>query len=311
MTHGQGMFVAVGNAGTILTSADGMDWWPEFSGIETALNGVAYGNGLFVTVGTAGTILTSEDGLMWTEQISGSANVLEAVSYGNGVFVAVGGNGVLTSSDGTTWSQREPLRLNGIAFGNGMFVGVSRHHLCDCPGQGTLDIGFVVASADGITWTPPQITGRELSKVGFGNGTFVAVGGSCGFCGFGGGCGNILLSSTDGTNWISRPAPTTEFLQGVAFGQGTFVAVGANGVIIQSGSFTPGELSGPRALGGGEMQLSVAGEIGRTYRLQTTTNLSPPGWTDLHSFTLSAPTTNLVDATSGNFTSRFYRLVSP
>jgi hypothetical protein len=49
--------VAVGR-GTILTSPDGVDWTQRISG-GYRLNGVAYGNGLFLAVGDDGAILTS------------------------------------------------------------------------------------------------------------------------------------------------------------------------------------------------------------------------------------------------------------
>ena len=63
--------------------------------------------GLFVTVGDKGTILTSSDGTSWTERISGSSNHLWRVTYGNGLFLTVGDRGtILTSSDGTSWTQR-------------------------------------------------------------------------------------------------------------------------------------------------------------------------------------------------------------
>jgi hypothetical protein len=35
---------------------------------------VTYGNGLFVAVGDGGTILTSPDGVTWTAQTSGTSN---------------------------------------------------------------------------------------------------------------------------------------------------------------------------------------------------------------------------------------------
>jgi hypothetical protein len=51
---------------------------------------VTYGNGLFVAVGKGGTILTSPDGVNWTARTSGTRNDLYGVTYGNGTFVAVG-----------------------------------------------------------------------------------------------------------------------------------------------------------------------------------------------------------------------------
>ena len=59
MTYGNGLFVAVGGSGTILTSPDGVTWTARTSGTGNGLRGVAYGNNTFVAVGEYGTILTS------------------------------------------------------------------------------------------------------------------------------------------------------------------------------------------------------------------------------------------------------------
>jgi len=45
------------------------------------LYGVTYGNGLFVTVGDSGTILTSTDGTTWTERTSGTSSDLYGITY--------------------------------------------------------------------------------------------------------------------------------------------------------------------------------------------------------------------------------------
>jgi hypothetical protein len=59
---------------------------------------VAYGNGLFVAVGSRGAILTSPDGVNWTAQTSPTSDDLSAVTYGNGTFVAVGYSGTIVTS---------------------------------------------------------------------------------------------------------------------------------------------------------------------------------------------------------------------
>jgi uncharacterized membrane protein len=90
VTYGNGLFVAVGDGGVILTSPDGVSWTRRASGTSEWLRGVTYGNGLFVAVGLGGTILTSPDGVSWTRRTSGTGNPLIGVTYGNGLFVAVG-----------------------------------------------------------------------------------------------------------------------------------------------------------------------------------------------------------------------------
>ena len=58
-TNSSGLFVSVGESGTILTSSDdGITWTSRTSGTSSVLKGVTYGNSIFVTVGASGTILT-------------------------------------------------------------------------------------------------------------------------------------------------------------------------------------------------------------------------------------------------------------
>jgi hypothetical protein len=101
VVYGAGTFVAVGEAGTILASPDGVTWTQRASGTSNYLERVTYGNGTFVAVGEAGTILTSPDGVTWTRRASLRTNSFYGVTYGNGTFVAVGNTGIiLTSPDG-------------------------------------------------------------------------------------------------------------------------------------------------------------------------------------------------------------------
>jgi hypothetical protein len=61
-----------------------VSWTARTSGTGDWLGGVTYGNGLFVAVGDFGTILTSPDGVSWTARTSGTGNDLYGVAYGNG-----------------------------------------------------------------------------------------------------------------------------------------------------------------------------------------------------------------------------------
>ena len=101
VTFAAGQFVAVGAAGTVLTSSDGNSWTAQSSGVGNDLYGVGYGAGQFIAVGTGGTIVTSPNGVNWTVRNSGVANNLFAVSYGNEFFVAVGAGGLILSCDTT------------------------------------------------------------------------------------------------------------------------------------------------------------------------------------------------------------------
>src|SRR6266511_2228649 len=56
------------------------------------LSAVTYGNGQFVAVGQNGVILTSADRVNWVQHFPPSEEWLHAITYGNGQFVAVGGS---------------------------------------------------------------------------------------------------------------------------------------------------------------------------------------------------------------------------
>ena len=50
----------------ILTSTDGITWEPQASGTDATLRAVMRGSTGLVAVGSAGTVLTSPDGATWT-----------------------------------------------------------------------------------------------------------------------------------------------------------------------------------------------------------------------------------------------------
>ncbi len=95
------LYVAVGDAGTILTSTDGGTWTPQSSGTTQRLNSVLWGGDRFLVVGENGTALTSTDGGTWTARPTGDTGWLRGIAYGNGRFVVTGHDGtLLISSDG-------------------------------------------------------------------------------------------------------------------------------------------------------------------------------------------------------------------
>src|SRR5262249_31066243 len=55
-----------------------------------ALNRVVFVNGVYVAVGELGTILTSSDGTNWVTQTSGTIAELRGCAYGGGQYVVVG-----------------------------------------------------------------------------------------------------------------------------------------------------------------------------------------------------------------------------
>lgn len=146
-------YVAVGDAGRVMTSIDARTWVAPVSlpaGFATALNGVAASGGTsarWVAVGDQGAVLLSTDGATWTQGVAPStgAPALRAVASNGSVFVAVGDGGtVKASSDGSNWSTHNTgvtENLRGVAYSaNGYFVVVG-------------DGGTVLYSGDsGLSW---------------------------------------------------------------------------------------------------------------------------------------------------------------
>jgi hypothetical protein len=89
--------------------------------------------------------------------------------------------------------------------------------------------GRIYTSVNGSVWTErPLSFGTFLRAMTYGNGLFVAVGGSY-FDEPG-----VIVTSRDGVTWTRRNRSNEKNLYGVTFGNGLFVAVGDAGIICTS-----------------------------------------------------------------------------
>jgi hypothetical protein len=91
------IFVAMGVAGTLLTSSDGLTWTVQTPMSTNTINAVVYSS-QFVAVGNAGSIYTSADGITWQARLSGTANDLTALARTSSGYVAVGAAGTNLTS---------------------------------------------------------------------------------------------------------------------------------------------------------------------------------------------------------------------
>lgn len=273
---GNGVFVAVGQFGTILTSPDGTAWTVRASGTTKTLHGVAFGNGVFVAVGESGTILTSPDGIAWTARASGITDPhipLFGVTFGGGTlvsaltsgatFVAVGDEGtILTSSDGIAWKTQisgTKSTLFDVLFGNNVYV---------ARGCG------ILISSDGETWTKVPVTVDPYygpwcyTAIDFCNGKFVA----------GVALGPVSFwlpvlqrgsrTSVDGINWIGEGS-RHEF-DAMTFGNGLYVGskgdvfkTSSNGLTWEPSTDSPPVSFSFRAITYGNGVFAAVGEDGR------------------------------------------------
>jgi hypothetical protein len=338
VAFGNGLFVAVGDSGTILTSSDGANWTLRASAAPNLrLTAVTYGSNSFVAVGATiettnhPVVWTSPGGTTWTPRDSGSlllsgGNWLSGVTYGKGRFVAVGGipstNTVAVSSDGISWTLRDSglsntglTPLSGVAYGNGVFVAVGAD---------------VTTSEDGLVWKPRDSSGwYRLYGVTYGRDRFVGVG------------PYSLVYSTDGTNWMLGGPFTGYYLNGVTYGDGNFVYVSGSGSsystdgtnwITQTGGGPGNAVAYGNNIfvavnSGGTIyrtaenfrlsvqtaepaQVTLTGLVPGNYRIEGRSSLSPASnWSALTTLTITNSPFTWTDWDSANLPTRFYRAV--
>lgn len=120
--YAKGIYVRVGESGSIFTSTNLDNWTRRTSGTNLKLVGVTYGKGQFVVTGDEGTILTSNNGINWTKQDSTTDSYLIRSRYANGMYIACGYNGtILQSIDGVMWQDIDDGTAGvryGLAYNN-------------------------------------------------------------------------------------------------------------------------------------------------------------------------------------------------
>jgi len=233
VTQGDGIVLAGGTSGEILSSTDGISWTSRRSGnISGDISALAFGDNTFLAMTSSGNFTafpatwtnrffgaTSDNVANWNARGTiGTVGVpLADVAFGGGTFVAVGDNNALYSLDnGATWSQGTFSGVGGlsqVSYGNNRFVALDR----------TVDA--VLVSSDGINWTTSSIEmpATEFPDLlGFGNGLFLATTSA----------GNVYTSA-DGTTWLQR----TQFVDLSAAEISTSsVATGGGGFMIVTSS---------------------------------------------------------------------------
>lgn len=227
VTFANGIFVGVGDGGTVSISSNATNWTESATATTNKLNGIAYASGLFVAVGDGGAVETSTDGMHWVLRTSGTTNSFAAVAYANGEYVAVGSSVVINSPDAVNWSPATSglSGATGVAGGSAGFVAVG-------------NTSEVFYSANGSTWTSQQLTapgsvfvGASLqnSIVTYANGAYLV--GSFRYASSQS-ADSFIFRSTDGNYW------TTNVLGNVftgPFGFNYNFFTSGNGLVIAAG----------------------------------------------------------------------------
>jgi hypothetical protein len=240
-------FVAVGNAGTILTSPEGSTWTAQVSAIPRTLLGVVWSRSQWVVVGDNGTILTSPDGISWTIQTSGTNAYFYSVADSGSKYLAVGFQSIYSSPDGRKWTSQVSGTqdvLQGVACSPARCVVVGR-------------AGNILSSEDGVTWTP-RVVPAAFQNTGYEGVTwtgtqFVAAGFGEIVC-----CSDSFATSSDGLSWTVTNPNTNGLPYAVAFSGSTYLAVGGSGVAGTILSSTDAATWTPEATGAPFAFLGVA-----------------------------------------------------
>ena len=220
---GNGVTVAVGRNGTVITSTDGIEWRTSHTGTGYRLSDVVWGDGIFVAVGGElggfefspglGVILTSSDGFIWQERHREDYLTLEAVVWTGTRFVSVGiGDRVLLSSDGLVWSEvqlEESEFIWDLAWNGSQLVALGGRGYFGGPPT-------FFTSENGEVWQQFTIE-REYApeSIAASGGRFVAVGSE-----------HDALVSDDGLTWTVSPYESPRELDIVVDGGVHFLAVG-------------------------------------------------------------------------------------
>ena len=248
-------FVAVGDAGSIITSDDGLLWDSITSGTINFLNGVSFVDNTLVVVGNEGTILKSWNNSSWSPFYHGNVNIFKSVTFGHGFYMFTQDPGGLMFTEvWDDWPEIFSVKsYNDIAFDEtssyflavgeaGAICKIEDMENCSEKNSGTSrdlkgvnfsndkyiavgNSGTIIASSDGgNTWnTKTSGTSQDLLDISYKNNSYVVVGSS-----------GVILTSSDGDTWSSKNSGTTKDLYGITYGKNKFVAVGMEGTILTS-----------------------------------------------------------------------------
>ena len=205
VAFGDGLFGAAGSSGLAFT-ADGINWYPSAS-VSTGGNpqttvtptAITYGNGQFLSAGPGVISTSSSTGVTTTVAtcaayfatanstwktatiVKGVQLTINALAWFNNLYIAVASDGNLyTSPTGAVWTRHtgpSGVTIESLSAGPSVLAAVGT----SSPWGG----GVLLTSSDGINFTQRDHAKSEptatealppLHGIGFGYGTFVAVG---------------------------------------------------------------------------------------------------------------------------------------
>lgn len=282
VTQVSGLYVAVGQRGSIMTSDNGADWSLELvpdSVTNSTFLGIGGDTNVLIAVGTGGALIRSVNSVVQTPEglTNGSTfgvvwepilprpttNQLQGVAAGHGLYLVVGDHGdIASSTDGLTWTLQTTDNTNLLSG-----VSASDTGFFACGQNGTL----LSSGPTGDNWQILNVpTQKWLFRVRSHGAQSLAIGEA-----------GTLLTSEDGSTWQLQNSGTAEFLTDAVWVQNTWYVVGQSGTLLWStnstdwkvlSTFTYRDLYG---LAAEQDQLVMVGEEGAILRDQVIPNLAP------------------------------------
>ncbi|MCU7836377.1 MAG: caspase family protein, partial [gamma proteobacterium symbiont of Taylorina sp.] len=232
----QKQYIAVGNAGTILSSSDGNRWQSRFSGTDEKLSQVIWNGKRWLVIGNEENIYSSTDGVDWQKHLFKYKGDLFAVNSNGKQWIASGGevnfnyheniNGttnydqeiissfLLVSDDGINW-QELPIPpgkiFTSLVWNGNKWTGVGFN-------------GVINSSTDGINWQKQiSATTMHLISINWNGQQWIALG-----------YDGVILSSTDAIKWQRQSSESTEFLIDASSNGKQWLIVGDDSSILKS-----------------------------------------------------------------------------
>ena len=216
-------FIAVGDGGTVLTSADGITWVAIESGTGADLNAVAFYGSDIYAVGDEIILHSTDHGTNWTVKDRPIEAALVAVAI-NASQVVVGGQHIewntaiaLISEDrGDTWRAvdswpNEDLHMYDLVYRDGLFVAPTSSGLA----------AWVTVSSDGNLWTDIAVSDEWAVNAD----TIIHDGSQFILAGMDG----AVFTSLDGLNWTRLQTPVRDvFYTSAAWSGSKLVLAGAS-----------------------------------------------------------------------------------
>jgi len=151
------LIIFAGANGKLFSNASPASYTQQTTNVVTGLNDVIYADGVYVVVGDNGTIITSTDTITWTTRVSTTTNNLNGITYDvvNNRFVVVGDNNtILTSINaGVTWILSSVYTVDPTVYtvqGDAFTSGYGPEELV--PGVVSDNLTMIVNTRPGTNW---------------------------------------------------------------------------------------------------------------------------------------------------------------